>query len=234
MPYRALLAIVLVLAQAGVALADDSWDPDEGDRTEATRSPATFEGMAWLFPLRLHLSHGGHVDGGMGGVDRETGELLLILPTDAFRVHLSLVDAVTPLGVLPRPVDGVMPAAPAALQENAYYRLRPTWRSHLGVALSILMPGTGQWIQKEDRELGALFFGSYLFLVGAAVMALVAPSAHSPIQRRITAGVLFGLAGTVTISSGAHAWVAGRERVEVRFGPTEQGERRRRRGGGSP
>jgi len=226
--------VVALLAPSGLALADDGWLPDGGDQSEETRSPPSFDGMAWLFPLRLHLSRGGHVDGGMGGLDSETGELLLILPREAFRVHLSLVEAVTPLGILPRAVQGVLPGPPPLLDQHSRYELRPTWRSRLGVVLSILMPGTGQWIQKKDQELGFLFFGSYLFLVGGAVLALLAPSGHSPIQRRVTAGVLFGLAGTVTISSGAHAWVTGRERVEVRVGPPESALGRRRGGGRSP
>lgn len=228
MSVRLLIAVATLTLLPAVALADEAWVPDPGERTEQTRTPPKFDGMAYLFPLRLHLSLGGHLDGGMGGLDPESGELLLVLPTDAFRIHVSLIEAVTPLGRLPRPVAGLLPPPPPLLQDHTEFRLRPTWRSHLGVALSVLMPGTGQWIQRSDQELGLLFFGSYLFLVGTAVLALLAPSGHSPIQRRITAGVLFGLAGTVTISSGAHAWVTGRERVEVRRGPLERGKRRRR------
>ena len=235
MRLRLLAVLALVLTSAATARADDgAWDPGPGEHTEQTRTPPAFDGMAWLFPLRLHLSLGGHVDGAMGGLDTETGELLLILPTDAFRVHLSLIDAVTPLGNLPRAVEGVLSEPPPLLTGYKTYELRPTWRSGVGVLLSVLMPGAGQWIQEEQRELGFLFFGSYLFLVGTAVLALVAPSGHSPVQRRVTAGVLFGLAGTVTISSGAHAWVTGRRPVQVEVRPPEQAEKRRRRASGSP
>jgi hypothetical protein len=214
----ALVALTLLLA--GTAGADElDWLPDRGEHTDQTRTPPGFDGMAYGFPMRLHLSLGGHIDGGMGGLDPETGELLLVLPATAFRVHLALVESVTPLGKLPSAVAGVLQPPPPLLVGNTEYRLRPTWRSHLGVALSILMPGSGQWIQKSGREIGFLFFGSYLFLIGAAVLALTAPSGHTQIQRQVTAGVLFGLAGTITFSAGAHAWVAGREKVEVRVGP---------------
>ena len=235
-PGLVIVAATLALLLAGSARAEEAqdWLPDPGERTDQTRTPAVFDGMAYLFPMRLHLSRGGHVDGGLGGVDPETGELLLVLPTASFLVHLTLVEAVTPLGKLPRPVAGLLQPPPPLLNPEIEYRLRPTWRSHLGVVLSVFLPGSGQWIQKTDRELGLIFFGSYLFLVGAAVLSLFAPSGHSEIQRRITAGVLFGLAATVTIGAGAHAWTKGRERVQVRAGTPGRAAGSRRGGRRSP
>ena len=56
----------------------DAWLPGAGERSPATTlQPPHFLGMTYMFPLRLHLARGGHIDGALGGVDPEAGELLL-------------------------------------------------------------------------------------------------------------------------------------------------------------
>ena len=177
--------------------------------------------MGYLFPLRLHLTRGGHVEGALGGVDFVRGELLLVRPKASLRVDLSLVDAVTPLGNLPPFGSAEARAAPPGMltEEHVEFRLRPTWRSGLGLALSFVLPGAGQWIQKERPELGFLFLGGAAFFVASGLLALYGPSSYGLQQRATFGGLLFGLAGTVAIVAGAHAFQAGRERRAVRVAP---------------
>ncbi len=215
-------AVGVLLAVTGTAYADEpstpDWVPDDGERTAETRTPPSFTGMEYGFPIRLHLARGGFVDGSLGGVNAASGELLLILPRHRFRIELTLVDAVTPLR--PPPAAGTpeaaVPAPEMLLEEHHEFRLLPTWRSGLGLGLSFVLPGAGQWIQRERPELGFLFLGGAAFFVGTGLLALYAPSQYGQTGRRIVGGIMFGLAGTVAVGAGVHAWEAGKERVEVR------------------
>jgi hypothetical protein len=208
---------LLLSMPASAAEEEAAWAPDDGRRSSLTRTPPTFEGMAYLFPLRLHLIRGGYLDGTMGGVDRDRGELLLVLPTATLEIDLGLIDAVTPLGILPAPgsEEAAEPAPAMLTAVHTEYRLRPTWRSGLGLALSFLLPGTGQFIQEDRKDLGFLFLGGAGFFVAGGLLALFAPSAYGPNGRVAVSSVMFGLAGTVAIGAGVHAWQAGRRRVPV-------------------
>jgi len=220
--------LMLALMVAGPAAAraqDEAWAPDDGERTAETRTPPAFEGMSYLFPLRLHLTRGGHIDGAMGGYDPDTGEFLLLLPTTTLQLSVSLVDAVTPLGGLPEPDSDAAsePAPPMLSTLHTEYKMRPTWRSGLGLGLSFVMPGLGQFLQEDRKELGFLFLGGAAFFVAGGLLALLAPSSYPPTARRAIGGIMFGFAGTVAIGAGAHAWTSGKRRVEVEV----RGARRR-------
>lgn len=213
------VALALLAVAVGPAFAQEpGWDPDVGERSEQTRTPPRFEGMEYLFPLRLHFVRGGHLDGGLGGYDPATGQLLLVLKTATLEISTSLVDAVTPLGRLPPDgTDAATASAPPMLtRDHVEYKLRPTWRSGLGLGLSFLLPGLGQFVQEDRKELGFLFLGGAAFFVAGGLLALFAPSSYPPRGRAAVSGVMFGLAGTVAIGAGVQAWGAGKRRVEVR------------------
>ncbi|MCP4871883.1 MAG: hypothetical protein GY898_24515 [Proteobacteria bacterium] len=216
--WAALAAAVLLLASVGTAAADEgAWTPDDGVRTDQTRTPPRFEGMEYLFPLRIHLTRGGHLDGGLGGYDPTTGQLLLVLKTATLEISTHLVEAVTPLGPLPAADSDAASAAPPPMltRDHVEYKLRPSWRSGLGLGLSFVMPGLGQFIQEDRKEVGLLFLGGAAFFVAGGLLALFAPSSYPQRARAIVAGVMFGLSGTVAIGAGVHAWNAGKRRVAV-------------------
>ncbi len=207
----------------------DGWEPDGGDRLEHTREGARFEGLIYLHPVRLHLSLGGHVEGSYGGVDSETEEVLLVLPRSRFRIAFPLIGAVTPLG----PVDLIDDVEVREILDRKHTetRLMPTWRSHVGLALSFLAPGTGQFIQKKDPELGFLFMGLEIFMAAGAILAaFAAPSLELQDRIGITAG--FATVGVgISITAAVHAFQTGREPKEVEVGQVAEGRRRR---SGSP
>jgi hypothetical protein len=232
---RALL-IGLLATFLGISAAhaeDPEWLPGDGERTEETRSGPSFGGMDYLFPLRLHLVRGGFIEGTMGGMDEVEGEFLLLRPGDAFRIDVRLIDSVTPLGRIPVGREGIKAPPPMLVERHSEFRWRPTWRSGAGLALSFLLPGAGQWIQESHQELGFIFLGGAAFFVATGLLALYAPSQYGPVQRRILSGIMFGMAGTVSITAGAHAWTTGRRRVEVEVAGarvrSSDGRQRRRR-----
>ena len=184
---------------------------------EFSAEPA-FAGMGYLFPLRLHLARGGTVDGTLGGVDLDGRQLLLLLSRGELLVDFRLVGEVTPLAPRLRGDGPGGLVAPPVLKNNlsVKYRWRPTWRSHLGVALSFLLPGLGQFIQTRDRHVGILVMSGALSAVAVGLLALYGPSAYGPQARRGVAGVFFGLGGSVAIGGAIHAYRTGRERVPVR------------------
>ena len=188
------------------------------------RSPASariderdFAGMGYLFPLRLTLVYGGVLDGALGGVNGASHELLLIRPQRSFRIHFRLISSVESLAsLLPPSADGLRPPAPAIQAKPLQLRWTPTWRSHLGAVMSFVLPGTGQFIQEDERALGVLFLLSDLFFVSASVLALFAPSELAPHQRRFVGGTFAGLALTTSFVSSIHAFRAGRVRSQVK------------------
>ena len=140
--------------------------------------------------------------------------------TGSVAIDFSLILTVTPLGLPrdPRGAEGELLSEPEIDADPAVrWVLRPTWRSHLGATLSALVPGTGQFIQKEERWLGGVFLGTWSFLVASAMLALFAPS-DQPTQVRSGLAVGFlGVAGGFNVLSAVHAHRAGRERTrEVR------------------
>ena len=193
-----------------------TWLPGGGERTAQTRAGADFRGMGFLFPLRLHLQRGGFIDGKVGGLDQESGELMLILPLTRFRVSASLVSATTPLGTLPDP-DSFLAAQmpPSMVSSEAVYKLRPTWRSGVGMVLNSLAPGTGTFIQKEGKALGFLFLGMDIFFLSAGLLAAFAPSRLGNTERAFFAGVFFAFDGVARGAGAAQAYTAGRERTLV-------------------
>ncbi|MEE2830116.1 MAG: hypothetical protein VX498_13075 [Myxococcota bacterium] len=213
-----LLATVLLLLLHGPARAGEpTWEPGAGDRSADTRKGPSFEGMDYLFPLRLHLSRGGHLEGGMGGIDGDRKEVLLVFQQEALRVSFDLVLAVTPLGLLsPDPVLRSAPPPQILVERHLKYRWVPTWRSHLGVGLSFVLPGLGQFIQEREQQFGFLFLGSALASVAAGLLALYGPSNYGPQVRRGLSGVFFGLAGTVAIGAATHAHRTGRVKKLVK------------------
>lgn len=216
----ALAVLVALFSLPGFVLAagvDDDWLPQDGGRSGETLKGASFDGMGYLFPLRLHLSRGGFIDGGLGGVDEDSGAMLLLLSRGELLVDFHLIDAVTPLASRAEQLPELIEAGPPKIVAGApvRYAWRPTWRSHAGVVLSFLAPGAGQFIQKKEREVGFLILGGVLSSVGLGLLALYGPSSYSPEARRAVAGVLFGVGGTVAIGGAVHAYGAGRERVAL-------------------
>ncbi len=211
--WRATVVLAFACLVAAPAAAEDAeWEPDQGERSDITRDGPRFEGFIYMHPMRLHLVRGGHVEGAFGGVDAGRGEVLLVLPRTRFRIDFHLIDAVTPLtGVL----NGTTEVKDILDRRHVERRLMPTWRSHAGLALSFVAPGVGQFIQKEDPELGFLFMGLEIFMAaGALLAAFAAPNLDQQDRIGITAG--FATVGVaVAITSGVHAFGAGREYREV-------------------
>lgn len=220
------LAVFFLVAGVVVsapAYADEpaAWTPDGGERTAVTRSPAAFEGLEYLTAIRLHLILGGYIEGGLGGVDLDTGDLLLVLPRSSLSIELGLVEAVTPLGRLPEPGSPEAAAPPPLMvtREHVEYRMRPSWRSGAGLALSFVLPGAGQWIQEERRELGFVFLAGAALFVGSGLLALYGPTSYTEQQRRTVGALMFGFAGSVSIFAGVHAYSAGLRRRPVKVRP---------------
>ncbi len=208
-----MLSLVLVLvgsAQAGPVPLDDAKTLDTSVR-DAPVTARSFAGMRYLLPLRLTLRYGGGLDGALGGVDAASHELLLIRPHRSFRIHFSLITQVEPLGpLLPPTGAGLLPPAPPIEPLALKLKWKPTWRSHLGAVMSFVLPGTGQFIQKDERAIGVLFLVSDLFFLTAGVLALFGPSQLQTAQRRLVGGTFFGLALTTSVLSSVHAFRAGR------------------------
>jgi len=176
----------------------------------------SFSGMDYLFPLRLTLVYGGGLEGSFGGVDKGERELLLLRPQRSVRVRFSLIEGVEPLAPL-LAVDetGLRPAAPGIEKRALELKWTPTWRSHLGAVMSFVLPGTGQFIQKDERALGVLFLASDLFFLTASILAFFGPSQLQPAHRRLVGGTFAGLALTTSVISSIHAFRAGRVPVAV-------------------
>lgn len=210
------LLLLLVLAAPPASSAAE-WSPGDGERTEQTRSGPDFRGMGFLFPLRLHLVRGGHVDGQIAGADDEGGELMLLLgPGTSLTVDYYLVTDVTPLAALPDADSAFADRRPPKLEAlDVVYRRRPTWRSGLGLALSLVAPGTGHFIQKDEQALGALFLGLDLFFLAAGSLAAFAPSRLSDRERVFFGAVFFALDGFTRGTAAGHAFNLGRERTAV-------------------
>jgi hypothetical protein len=173
--------------------------------------------MGYMFPLRLQLVYGGSIDGGFGGVDPAAREILLVRPRRSFRVHFSLIDSVVPLApLLPEDESGQRPdPPPISAEQPLELRWRPTWRSHLGAVMSFLLPGTGQFIQRDQVGVGVLFLVSDLFFVTAGVLALFGPSQMAPSHRRGVGGTFIALALSTSILSSVHAFRAGRIQTQA-------------------
>lgn len=220
-----LLALAIALLLPGAAAAEETaappetteWEPGPGERTEATRSRPDFTGMGFLFPLRLHLLRGGHVDGQIAGASPDQAQLLLIVgPGRQFRVDYDLVTAVTPLADLPDPSSSFASRQPPSLADvEVVYRSKPTWRSHAGLALNLIAPGTGHFIQKKEKALGFLFLGMDLFFLTAGSLAFFAPSRLQPRERAFF-GIAFFSFDALTRGIGAgSAFNLGRERTAI-------------------
>jgi len=224
-----LSAVVLLVLGAAPAVAQEPEEAPSAAEAEQARPPISstnFRGMGYLFPLRLQLVYGGSVDGAMGGVDSERGELLLVRPRRSFRVHFSLIDSVTPLAqLLPVDESGRRPDPPEMKETTTLeFRWRPTWRSHVGAVMSFVAPGTGQFIQKDQVGVGVLFLVSDLVFIAAGVLAFVGPSDLGRSQRRLVGGTFVGLALTTSILSSIHAFHAGRVRVPAPLPRSKPGE----------
>lgn len=211
-----LIFVLLGLLVAPRARAGD-WEPDDGERSEQTRPGPDFLGMGFLFPLRLHLSRGGYVDGQIAGADDDGGELMLLVgPGRRLRIDYHLVTGVTPLGELPDADSALVDQRPPALASlDVVYRRRPTWRSGLGFALNLLAPGTGHFIQRQERSLGFLFLGLDVFFLAAGSLAAFAPSRLSDRERVFFGAVFFALDGFTRGTAAGHAFNLGRERTAV-------------------
>lgn len=195
------------------------WSPSTAPLGPRSRSDATFHGLWVLDPIRLHLDRGGFADGALGGVDRTRGAVLLFQPGASLWVDLSLLSAVTPLGRTRVERDGfgdLMPEPrPRSDPSAVRYALRPTWRSHVGVLLSVLVPGTGQFIQEENRRVGWVFLAAWTFVTSAGVLALVTPSLPPTQERATIAATFFGVGLAFNVTAAIHAFQQGRRRVPV-------------------
>ena len=224
-----LLLLWALLAPAAVEAGEDAevvtsraavlsdWQPKSLAPGPTSRTGPSFEGMGYLFPLRLHLSRGGYIDGGMGGIDTAGGRMLLLLARGDLLVDFRLIRAVTPLADVERQADILANAGPPPLVGGvpAKYRWVPTWRSHLGVLLSFLLPGAGQFIQKREQAVGALVMSGVFSTVAVGLLALYGPSTYGPEARDALAGIFFGLGGSIAIGGAVHAYRTGRVRRQV-------------------
>jgi|GEM_PF-4766384 len=187
--------------------------PPEAELVE--RTPVTersFDGMSYRFPLRLILLYGGSLEGALGGVDSAANELLLMRPQRSVRVHFKLIDKIEPLApLLTADALGVRPPAPSVAGSALKLKWKPTWRSHLGAVMSFVLPGTGQFIQRDERAIGVLFLASDLFFLTASMLAFFGPSQLAPSHRKIVGGTFAGLALTTSLLSSIHAFKAGME-----------------------
>ena len=214
----ALLLPTRALAQEATALPADAapgegWLPGDGEETAETRQGADFEGMGFLFPVRLHFTRGGFLDGKVAGFNPDTGEFALELPRYRLRIDASLVRATTPLGPIPEPGSALAERLPPPLAaQEMVYRLQPTWRSGVGLALNALAPGTGSFIQKKEPGLGFLFLGLDLFFAGAGLLALFGPSRIGDQERIYLGVVFFSFDVLVRVAGASHAFAVGRER----------------------
>lgn len=195
-----------------------SAQPVRGESPEVQaleRTPVTersFVGMGYRFPLRLTLLYGGSLEGALGGVDSGSKELLLLRPQRSVRVHFRLIDKVEPLAPLLAPnALGLRPPAPAVAASSLKLKWKPTWRSHLGAVMSFVLPGTGQFIQRDERAIGVLFLASDLFFLTAGMLAFFGPSQLAPSHRKLVGGTFIGLAITTSLLSSLHAFKAGKE-----------------------
>ncbi len=91
--------------------------------------------------------------------------------------------------------------------------LRPTWRSHLGAAMSAIIPGTGQFLQKSEQWLGGVFLATWSFLVAGGLLAMFAPGNQTQSVRTGMAAGFLGVAGGFNVLAAVHAHQAGRERT---------------------
>ena len=204
---------------SALAASHRPWSPADAAPGPSTRADAGFHGVWILDPIRLHLSRGGFAEGALGGVDRARGAVLLVEPDASLWVDLSLLSAVSLLGASRPQRDGFGDLLPEPLPRSdpaaVRYVLRPTWRSHVGVLLSTLLPGTGQFIQEENRRVGWIFLAAWTFVVAAGVLALVSP-AWPPTQERATiAATFFGVGLAFNVTAAIHAFQQGRRRVPV-------------------
>ena len=212
-PLLAASALFLLLLPALAFGEDDvGWTPDDGEETTETRQGADFTGMGFLFPVRLHFTLGGHLDGKVAGMDPETGEVMLVLPLTRFRIDTTLVKAVTPMGMLPEPgTERAERQPPPLLAQNTTYKLVPTWRSGLGLALNLIAPGTGSFIQKEEKALGLLFLGLDVFFLSAGALAWFAPSRLGQRERAFFGVIFLGFDLATRAIAAGQAFTAGRE-----------------------
>jgi hypothetical protein len=195
------------------------WTPLTPSLTASARSESGFHGLFALDPVRLHLIRGGHADGPLGGVDPDKGAVLLLQPLAPVWIDLTLLTSVTPLrfdrpqrdeagALLPEPLPSSDPV-------GARMALRPTWRSHLGVLLSALLPGTGQFIQEDNRRVGWVFLAAWSFVVSAGVLALSVPPQPAGPDRIAAATTFFAVGAGFNITAAIHAFRQGRRRVVV-------------------
>jgi hypothetical protein len=77
--------------------------------------------------------------------------------------------------------------------------------------MSFVLPGTGQFIQRDERAIGVLFLASDLFFLTASMLAFFGPSQLAPSHRKIVGGTFVGLALTTSLLSSVHAFKAGME-----------------------
>ncbi len=206
------------------------WNPPAAASTDATRAEASFHGLHPLDLIRLHLRLGGFAEGALGGVDRDRGVMVLLEPGFALEVDLDLLAAVTPLGAARAERDeggALLPEPRHRMDPRAVrYALRPTWRSHVGVVLSALLPGTGQFIQEDNRRVGWIFMTAWTFVVTAGVLALVVPSFPPTEERIAVAASFFGVGLGFNITAAIHAFQQGRRRVPIAVGGAARPTRR--------
>jgi hypothetical protein len=158
-------------------------------------------------------------------------ELLLRTPAEAVRVALGLVKGVEILMSAPdlgtqAPLlfaGGCRVARALGPDDPLRYAWRPTWRSHLGVVLSLVAPGAGQFIQRKEQMSGFLFLGAEAFFITSSLLAFLGPSGLSDRERRSFGIVFAASAATAAGFSAAHAWNLGREWLPDRAAPARRG-----------
>lgn len=216
---RVLLGAALSLLLAGPVQAEEAaWEPDGGARSAQTRAGVQLDGLTALQRLRVHLRLGGYIEGAVGAYDPERGELLLLYvdgEPGQLWLDRALVDAITPLQVANLPTERVPVPQRAREQVQLERRLMPTWRSHAGAVMSAFLPGLGQFVQQRDQGLGPLFLAGEAFFVTAGLLSLLGPNDMDPSRRGITAGLFFGVAGSLHVTSSALAYHTGLEERRV-------------------
>ncbi len=211
--WAAFMAPTVVRAEGNDGVAT----PGVQDREDPDLRP--FCGVPAGSELLIVLRAGGQLRGRYEGVALETGDLVLRVDGQEQRVSIRLVSQASivrassgpPAAMTTEGPDGCGIVRPAGLKDPGRYAWRPTWRSHLGVLLSIVAPGAGQFIQTHEQASGFVFLATEAFLLTSSMLAFFGPSNMSESQNR-SFGIVFLVSTAVvaTISSGT-AWKLGLE-----------------------
>lgn len=195
-----------------------------GERDPQEHVRVSLSGMAARTQVDLELRGGTRYSGSLLGWDdaghrwwfeNAEGEVP-IDPAIIVRVLAPAVVQVEGTGNPRALYSGQGPAAPAVR-----YGWKPTWRSHAGVALSMVWPGLGQLVQSRERHAGVPFLITQLFFAGGGALAMWSWQKQGNVAARAVGIGFFVGAGVNLGISAVHAFQSGRtwEPIEAQSSP---------------